>query len=188
MTKEDDRTLVSRIARQDATALASLYDQHVDAIYSLSIRIVGESSEAEAVVQEVFARVWSEATRLLADGTATARLLLGLTRELAIEQARAAGGTRTTDADGLGGAATVRLPQPALGLNDDPADPAGAPRLRDRLASLPLLTRLSIELAYFDGLTLAQIARRLEQPEETVHERIRSGLSELRAAIEESDR
>ncbi|MXY25204.1 MAG: sigma-70 family RNA polymerase sigma factor [Acidobacteria bacterium] len=185
---KDDRTLISRIARQDTAALAALYDRHADAVYSLAVRITNEPSEAEGVVQEVFSQIWFEAARYLDDDVAVSRLLLERTRELAIAQARAGGRNPATDRGSPGDAATVRLPQPALGLNDDLADPASAARLRDALARLPLLTRLSIELAYFDGLTLEQIARQLDQPEKAVHKRIRSGLSELLATIGENDR
>ncbi len=179
----------SRIAGRDAASLAALYDQHIDAIYSLAIRIVGESSEAEAVVQEVFTLVWSDAVRCPVDGATATHLLLGLTRERAIDRVRVTRRSGDADTDTpADGVATVCLPQPAFGLSDDGPDSVATERMRERLAGLPLLTRLSLELAYFDGLTLAQVARQLEQPEETVHERIRAGLSELRAAVEESDR
>lgn len=181
---QDDQALISRIAEKDAAALAALYDRHVDAVYSLAIRIAGEPAEAEGVVQEVFAQVWFEAARYRDDSAVTLRRLLELARELAI--ARARGRNPADDADDPDDAATVRLPKPALGLTDDMADANGAARLCEALASLPLLTRLSIELAYFDGLTLAQIARRLEQPKKQVHERIRSGLEVLRTTVEEN--
>lgn len=181
---QDDQALISRIAGKDAAALAALYDRHVDAVYSLALRIAGEPAEAEGVVQEVFAQVWFEAARYRDDSAATLRRLLELARELAI--ARGRGRNPAHDADDPDAAATVRLPKPALGLTDDMADPDDAARLRDALASLPLLTRLSIELAYFDGLTLAQIAHQLEQPKKQVHERIRSGLEVLRTTVEEN--
>lgn len=181
---QDDQALISRIAEKDAAALAALYDRHADTVYSLAIRIAGEPAEAEGVVQEVFAQVWFEAARYRDDSAVTLRRLLELARELAI--ARARGRNPADDANDPDAAATVRLPKPALGLADDMADPDGAARLREALASLPLLTRLSIELAYFDGLTLAQIARQLEQPKKQVHERIRSGLEVLRTTVEEN--
>ena len=185
-TGDADRTLMDRIAQQDTAALTTLYDDHIDAIYSLAIRIAGEPSDAEAVVGEVFAQVWSDAKRQAGDDASVERWLLGLTRELAIARGRAGGRFGTPEADAPDGAATVHLPHPALGLNDDAGHSADAARLREALARLPLLSRLSIELAYFDGLTLAQVARQLELPEETVQKRIRSGLEALRAAIAEN--
>ena len=173
----DDGALIARSAQRDAAALVALYDRHIAPTYSLAIRIVGEPDGAEAVVQEVFAQVWSGAVRPTDTGGSAARWLLALTRAHAIERARSRG---ARDAESAGSEATVELPRPAMGFDDDTGD---GPRLRAALDRLSTLQRLCVELAFFDGLTLAQIAARLEQPEATVHKRIRSGLAHLRDAI-----
>lgn len=82
-------------------------------------------------------------------------------------------------------AATLRLPAPAQASAYDVYGPEEADRVRAALAGLPLLQRLGIELAYFEGLTLSQIAGRLEQPPETINARIRSGLERIRTALED---
>lgn len=84
-------------------------------------------------------------------------------------------------------AATLRLPAPAQASAYDVYGPEEADRVRAALAGLPLLQRLGIELAYFEGLTLSQIAGRLEQPPEMINARIRSGLACIRAALEDPD-
>ena len=83
------------------------------------------------------------------------------------------------------GAATLRLPSPAQGSAYDVYGPERADSVRAALAGLPLLQRLGIELAYYEGLTLSQIAGRLEQPPETINARIRSGLEHIRTALED---
>ena len=86
---------------------------------------------------------------------------------------RTSAGAQTADV------ATLRLPDPVQGRITGEDGPVDAPRLRAAFRALPPLERLAIELAYFEGLTISQIAARLEQAPDAANARIRTGLQRL---------
>ena len=58
-----------------------------------------------------------------------------------------------------------------------------ASRLKEALDTLPLLQRVPIELAFFEGLTHTEVAERLEVPLGTIKTRIRLGLMKMKDAF-----
>jgi RNA polymerase sigma-70 factor (ECF subfamily) len=178
----DDAARVARAAEGDSGALAALYDQHARGVYSLALRILAVEADAEDVVQEVFAQVWRQAGRYDQSRGTVAAWLLTMARTRAIDRLRA----RLARPDTAG-----PPPDEIWAVRAAPAaDPAeaieaarDAERVREALDELPLLQRLAIELAYFEGLTQSEIAARLEEPLGTVKTRIRLGLLKLRDSL-----
>ena len=74
---DDDVSAVALMARQEASGLEALYDRYSTAVYSLALRIVRDTSDAEDVAQEVFAQAWTQAARYdTARGAVAAWLLM----------------------------------------------------------------------------------------------------------------
>ena len=180
----NDGELIRRVAAGDAAALADLYDRHAGAVFSLALRIVEDETEARRVVQQVFAFAWQQASRYDPARASVAGWLLETARGASIDRARAA---RRTGAGGAAPAevASLLLPSPVGTHGYDVCTPAEAVRLRQALSELPALQRLAIELAFFDGLTPAEIAAQLEQTKETINDRLLTGLQSLRSALED---
>lgn len=56
-----DADLIERAGRGDGEAFAGIVHRHTAALYRVSYRMLGQRSEAEDVVQECFARLWTRA-------------------------------------------------------------------------------------------------------------------------------
>jgi RNA polymerase sigma-70 factor (ECF subfamily) len=174
-----ERRVLERMAAGDGDALRELYDIHARAVYSLALRILRSQSDAEDIVQEVFVQAWRNATRYDASRSTVAGWLLMQAKSRAIDRLRARR-TRPEQAD------ASQRPEPAdaaAGPDIQIVRSEQAARVREALEQLPRLQRAVVELAYYEGLTHAEIAAQLEQPLGTVKTRIRQGLLKLRQAL-----
>lgn len=177
-----DRETVQRMAEGDAEALTAVYDRHIRSVFGLAMRALQDQGDAEDVVQEVFSQAWTQAKRYDATRGSVVSWLLMMSRSRAIDRLRARR-AKPNSAPLPHDTAVVELPDPGLGAEQDVVTAESAAALRAALTALPLIQRVAIELAYFEGLTQTQIAERLEQPLDTVKTRVRTGLLKLREAL-----
>lgn len=176
-----DVEAIRRMAGGDSSGLAELYDRHGRAMYSLGCRILSDAADAEDVVQEVFSQAWRQASRYDAQRATVGGWLLMMTRTRSIDRLRARQVRPAATGDVEAKLRQQRDPSP-----DPEAEVVtteAVARMRRAFADLTEGQRLAIELAYFEGLTQADIAEQLREPLGTVKTRIRSGLLKLRAAM-----
>jgi RNA polymerase sigma-70 factor (ECF subfamily) len=178
MEREVD--LMSRVACGDGEAFARLFEVHAPVALGLLVRILGGRSEAEEVLQEVFLQVWTQADHYDAARATPRGWILMLARSRALDRLRRRSSLHR------------REEAAAEEVREEAAPPVGTERLetherRHRIHSaLELLTpeqRRCIELAFFEGLTHSEIAKRLEAPLGTVKSRILLGMNKLRQAL-----
>lgn len=81
--------LLTRIARHDVDALSELYDRYAPRIYGLVAHILPSRGAAEEILQEVFARLWSESPSLRQEGGSVVAWLVVTAREAAVDRLRA---------------------------------------------------------------------------------------------------
>jgi RNA polymerase sigma-70 factor (ECF subfamily) len=175
----DERAL-ARMAGGDRDALGELYDRHARLIFSLALRILQNRAEAEDVVQEVFTQAWTQAARYDTRRGAVAAWMLMLTRSRAIDRLRSkhAGAERPAD---LRDAA--HIPDTAMRQDTQLLSTEQIAQVQKALAELPLVQRTALELAYYEGLTHAEIAQRLNEPLGTIKTRIRQAVIKLRESL-----
>lgn len=176
-TTAADYTALEQMARGDPEGLAELYDRHGRLVYSLALRILRDQGDAEDAVQEVFAQAWRQASRYQASRGNVVAWLMNLTRSRAIDRLRSRRSRPDTLADEF---AVIALPDLAQPIDEQLALSGRADQIRAAVEELSLMQRVAIELAFYEGLTHAEIADRLELPLGTVKTRIRQGLLKLK--------
>lgn len=180
----EDVELVGRVAEGDAQALETLYDRYNRVVYSFAIRILGDTSSAEELTQEVFLRLWRQGKSYQHGRGAFLTWLLSITHNMAIDEIRRRKRRPLVQDSSDDADQTLYL------IADSKADVEGAAWLnalqtivRDALSEIPEAQRRAIELAYFSGLTQREIAERLGEPLGTIKTRMRLGLFKMRERL-----
>lgn len=174
-----DVTLIDRIARRDASAVAELYDQHSTLLYGLILRVLKDRAEAGEVLQEVFVSVWTRAESYNVSLGTVVGWLVRIARNRAIDRLRA----RTVRDRAL-----EHYPLPPSPESPETGAARGERRraVIQALAALPADQRMLIEEAYFSGLTHGELASRFGLPLGTVKTRIRTAMTSLRQQLREA--
>jgi RNA polymerase sigma-70 factor (ECF subfamily) len=179
---ERDVELLRRIADGDRSAFSDFYDQYSGLLFSIAIKVLNDSKEAEDVLQEVFMQIWNKADaydQLLGKPASWA---VTLTRNKAIDRIRASQRrSRLLEQATVEAAAT---PDDSPSANEKLYGKENAQMVRSVVAALPLEQRRAIELAFFSGLTQDEIAKTLQEPLGTIKARIRRGMLKLREKLE----
>ena len=188
LSQEDERSLLARLQARDESALTELYDQLAPWVLGLAERIVRDADEAEDVLSDVFVQVWSRIHQHDARRGPLVPWVLSIARNRALDvlrrRRRWARKIERVEQDRLGDEAEAAAPE--IGEAAIPGWPVHR-AVHQALAALPEEQRRVVELAYFDGLSHAEIARRTGAPLGTVktrlrlaHQKLEDGLRDLR--------
>jgi RNA polymerase sigma-70 factor, ECF subfamily len=175
LSQTSDLALIQSIADGDKAALKLLYLRHRERVYRFVVRLSGSDSMADEVVNEVFLAAWRDAGRF-AGKSQVATWLLAIARFKVLSECR-----RHSEAP---------LDDRATALIEDPADsPAAAIEKRQRsdvlqrcLAKLTPIHRDVINLIYYQGKKIEEVARSTGAPVATIKTRLhyaRNHLAEL---------
>jgi RNA polymerase sigma-70 factor (ECF subfamily) len=181
--RSDDAALVGRMARGDEGALRQFYQRHSRGIYALCLRIVGNPSDAEDVLVDVFYEYFRRISGYDESRGSPIGLLVTLARSRSIDRRRSRSRLRASTLDEpstIGQASMIdEAPRP-----DQQASANQQQQIvRRALQSLQPEYRQCIERAYYDGMSHSEIAVALGKPLGTVKTYIRQGLLRLRDSL-----
>lgn len=175
-----DADLVARVAAGDERALAELYDRHATVLLGLARRVLGDTADAEEVLQEVFVHAWSRAGSYDPGRSSVATWLALVARSRAIDRLRSRRSfDRTVEGARQQSPPGHESPRAASVVL---AHERGA-RVAAALAELPPEQRQVIEMAYYGGLSQTEIAGATGIPLGTVKTRTLLAMKKLRAAL-----
>jgi RNA polymerase sigma-70 factor (ECF subfamily) len=161
--------------------LGQLYDRYAKLVYGLALAILGSPEEAQDLTQEVFVTVSRPTGYDASRGTVSA-FLTTMVRSRAIDRLRRRGRSvrlLKTWHEATPVASGPPSPYERVALREC------TERVRAALAELPEAEREVLELAYFKGLSQAEIAADLDAPLGTVKSRCRRALLALRRSLED---
>ena len=181
-----DDVLLARLQAGDDRALGRAFDEHAPVVLATAKRVTLDEQLAHDVVQEVFVHLWESSDRVDLNRGSLRAYLRVVAHRRAVDAVRRA--VRRDRAE------TSAASQPTTALTVDPVDvditdEAAAlwchERLVEALDQLPEDQREALELAYYGGRTLKQVAETLGIPEGTAKSRVRLGLARIRAIVGE---
>jgi len=151
----DDTFLLQQIIERDQVAISQLYDRYARLIYTIAYRILGSPEESEEVVIDVFNQVWRSAASYNSAKARVDTWLFMITRSRALDRLRSLGRTKKVNLACINEAV---LSHQASTAEENLLISERGDRLKTALNQLPIAQREALELAYYNGLTHAQIA------------------------------
>lgn len=174
--------LLIRVSDQDRAAFRALYDHSSAQVFAVLLRILPRRDIAEEALQDVFVRVWREATSYRESRGKALSWMTTIARNRALDIRRRLGRELQMDD------ATAESLAQTESTENDPALAAQwgseAAVLNSCLGELNDEQRGSIRLAFFQGLSYSEVATAIGAPLGTVKSWIRRGLAALKMCVE----
>jgi RNA polymerase sigma factor (sigma-70 family) len=167
--------LVNRIADGDHSALEALIDETRPFIFTRALKILSSPADAEEAVVDVYAQVWNTAGRYDPHRVGVLPWLLNIVRSRSIDRLRSRARHDRQSEAGL-----CLECSNTIDLENNAARYEMSTLVGRALEALSFEQRQAIELAYFEGYSMTEIASRLDRPLGTVKTRVRGGLIALR--------
>lgn len=181
-----DFELMQRVASSDSKALESLYDRYHSLLYTLIKKIVSNTELAEDVLIDVFVIIWRKISYFDFNQGNVYTWLITLARNKAVDAMRRKREENPVTEE-YNDTYENFLIIPRLSKKIEPLDLETVMVLKENietaLQSLTDAQQYVIYLAYYEGLTQSEIAKKLNIPIQTVQSKIKIAMTNLRDSL-----
>ncbi|AFL81989.1 RNA polymerase sigma factor, sigma-70 family [Aequorivita sublithincola DSM 14238] len=174
---EQPNTLIIAMQNGDEKAFSRLYTMYSEAIQGIIYSIVLDENTAEELLQDVFIKVWNNASSYSVDKGRFFTWLLNIARNTAIDETRSK--SFKNSRKNLSTSNFVDILSSSDSLNTK-TNSIGIKKFVDALK--PACIKI-IDLLYFKGFTQAEASKTLEIPLGTLKTRNRTCINDLRVMV-----
>lgn len=176
MTERDkDLFLLRRINQGDDDAVRELYAQYGQRLYAYALRITNEPAIAEDVVQHTLVTVWKTAKNFRGESRLIT-WLLGIVHHTALKMIR-------NKTESLNETVRENIPENQPTLEEQAQSQETRRWIQDGLQNLSSEHRMVLELVFYQGLSLNEVAQVLKLPLGTVKSRLSYARTHLRGVL-----
>ncbi|MGO9004349.1 MAG: sigma-70 family RNA polymerase sigma factor [Beijerinckiaceae bacterium] len=171
--------LIGAVGRRDRHAFNRLYELAAPKLFGLVLRILRDRAMAEDVLQDVFMRIWQSAEGYAPAAGPAMAWLTAIARNRAIDMLRVKGPPRSANDEN-----EADYYEKIASPGDPETDMADLAALRHCLGEIDEPARTCVLLAYYEGYSREELARRFDRPVNTIKTWLHRSLAALRTCLE----
>lgn len=175
--------LLARVAMGDRAAFDALYEATSAKLYAVCLSVLKDRAEAEDILQEVYIRVWKNASRYVVNGLSPMTWLITIARNRAIDRLRARAARPAPDGAEMHADVISALPATDATPEAAAIQAQERQRLGDCLSLLDHPQASAVRAVYLEGLSYADLAREQGLPINTLRSWLRRSLLRLRDCV-----
>ena len=188
-TELTDIELFERVINRDSKALENLYDRYSPVLYTLVKRIVIDQEKAEEILADIFVIIWKKSSMFDINSGNLYSWLINLARNKSLDLLRREKSIITDDyTDEYEN--MVIIPQISTIIPSNNLEKVFSNRdnIYSTFHNLTEAQQYVLSLAYYEGLTESEIAKKLNIPLPTVKSKIRVVLNTISEILAKEDK
>jgi RNA polymerase sigma-70 factor (ECF subfamily) len=177
-TAVDLADLLARVAARDREAFAAVYKATSAKLWGIVVRILPRRDIAEDVLQDVYVRIWERAVSFDPAKASPITWMATIARNRAIDEVRRKSPVSIEDTP-----ESLEVEQDAPSPLDNTQMSEDLRRLQQCLQGLDPERREIVLLAYYNGLSRDELAKRFSHPVATIKTWLHRSLAQLRKCL-----